>query len=155
MVPDQFWSSLYYRQSQGINCSAEGIEATSSNIEKIFNIIVEIADALGLKFTISTKSRSDIERFLREHQHIVEVFTALCLAQLHNEVWFYSLHGVYTRNTSEIHLNFSLYLSRYINCLKCHLSYYTWEGYSFPSVRSCVILCITTDCVILYLWILL
>ena len=66
-------------------CLREGIETTSENIERIFNTIVEISDTLDMKLSIGTKSIDDVERFLRERDHIVDVFKALCLAQLANE----------------------------------------------------------------------
>ena len=66
-------------------CIREGIETTPGNIEKTYNAIVEISDTLNKKLPIGTKSIDDVEVFLKEHDHIVEVFKALCLAQIENE----------------------------------------------------------------------
>jgi len=67
------------------HCTRNGIETTPSNIEKIFNTIVEISDTLDTNIQIGQKSIDNIECFLREHSHIIEVFKALCLAQVENE----------------------------------------------------------------------
>ena len=67
------------------HCTRNGIETTPSNIEKIFNTIVEISDTLDTNIQIGEKSTDNIECFLREHSHIIEVFKALCLAQVENE----------------------------------------------------------------------
>ena len=46
---------------------------------------MEISDTLNKELPIGTKSIDDVELFLKEHDHIVEVFKALCLAQIENE----------------------------------------------------------------------
>ena len=43
---------------------------------------MEISDTVDTKLSIGTKSIDDVERFLREHDHIVDVFKALCLVQI-------------------------------------------------------------------------
>ena len=67
------------------HCLQEKIEIIPANIEKIFNAIVEIADTLDVKLQIGRKSLEHIKCFLREHDHTVHVFKALCFAQLENE----------------------------------------------------------------------
>ena len=66
-------------------CLREGIQTTAASIEIIYNTIVEISDTLHAKLPIGTKSTDDVECYLREHDHIVDVFKALCLAQIENE----------------------------------------------------------------------
>ena len=46
---------------------------------------MEISDTVDTKLSIGTKSIDDVERFLREHDHIVDVFKALCLVQIAND----------------------------------------------------------------------
>ena len=69
-------------QKQVGYCLKEGIDATSPNIEIIYNTTVELSDTLEDKLPIATKSNQEIEQFLIEHEKCVNVFKALCLAHI-------------------------------------------------------------------------
>ena len=62
-------------------CKREGIETTPGNIEKIYNTIADISDMHDTRLTIGTKSIDDVEH---DHNIIIEVLKALCLAQIVN-----------------------------------------------------------------------
>ena len=81
---DQFWNSLFF-ESITKYCIRVGIETMPGNIEKIYNTIAEIEDMQDTKLTIGTKSIDDVECFLKQHDYIVEVVKALCLARIKNE----------------------------------------------------------------------
>ena len=63
-------------------CLDEGINPASDIIYKIYNIIVEVAQAVHESFPISAKDIDSIEKFLKEHEHILELYQSLCISKL-------------------------------------------------------------------------
>ena len=63
-------------------CIKERIDATSHNLQIIYNTSAELFDTFDEKLPITTKSEEEVEKFLVEHEHIVNVFKSLCLAQI-------------------------------------------------------------------------
>lgn len=63
-------------------CLREGIDTTTRNIEIVYNTAAELADTLEDKLPLSTKTEGDIERFLREHDHILRVYKEICFSQV-------------------------------------------------------------------------
>lgn len=60
----------------------EGIQLLPVNIQIIYNAIAEILDTTHTQLPVGTKSISDINTFLHEHDHNLKVFRALCLSYL-------------------------------------------------------------------------
>lgn len=63
-------------------CLNEGIDATPNNVRIIYNTAAELFDTFDDELPIATKNIEEVEQFLREHEHTVDVFKALCLAQI-------------------------------------------------------------------------
>jgi hypothetical protein len=56
--------------------------ADAGNILILYNAIVDIANSFEEKLPIQPKDSAHIATFLKEHQHNLDSFTALCHAQL-------------------------------------------------------------------------
>ena len=66
-------------------CLKEGIDATFDNIQVVYNTAAELSETVDEKLPISTKSKDDIEAFLREHTHILNVYKSICLAHIQEQ----------------------------------------------------------------------
>lgn len=62
-------------------CTFEGID-TEQSMHTIYNAIVTFATNFEETLPITSKSEEDILKFLREREHNLEVFKALCYMQL-------------------------------------------------------------------------
>ena len=73
-----FWNSLLW-SAPSSTVQQNVLIQTSDNIEIIYNTAAELSDE---KLPISNKSKDEIDTFLREHEHLISVFKAICLAQI-------------------------------------------------------------------------
>ena len=63
-------------------CIREHIDATSHNVRIIYNTTAELFDTFDDKLPIATKSEEEIDKFLVEHEHILNAFKSVSLAQI-------------------------------------------------------------------------
>ena len=52
-------------------CLKEGIDTTTDNIEIIYNTAAQLSETLQGELPLSTKSTYDVDRFLKEHDHLL------------------------------------------------------------------------------------
>lgn len=67
-------------------CLQEGIKIIPENIAIIYNAIAEILDTTYTQLPIGSKTLSDIQSFLREHDHNLEIYRALCISLLSTQL---------------------------------------------------------------------
>ena len=60
----------------------QGSEVTVDSIFNLYGAIVEVANSFDTSLPIGNKDKDNIRTFLREHQHNLDAFTAMCCSQL-------------------------------------------------------------------------
>ena len=63
-------------------CRQEGIDATSENVTIVYNATVEVSTAIKDDLPLATKDNEAIMTFLREHEHILQLYQTLCVAEI-------------------------------------------------------------------------
>ena len=58
------------------------LEVTDDALLNLYSAIVEVANSFGTTLPMGNKDKENIRTFLREHQHNLEAFSALCCSQL-------------------------------------------------------------------------
>ena len=75
----------FFALEQVLNhCIERGIPTTSDNVAVIYNAMVEVC-VQEKNLPMGEMTLNKISTFLREHEHNLKFFKALCLAHLHLE----------------------------------------------------------------------
>jgi hypothetical protein len=63
-------------------CLREGVDTTIRNMEIIYDIATQLSATLKDGLPLSTITSNDVERFLREHDHLLLLYKEICCSQV-------------------------------------------------------------------------
>ena len=65
-------------------CTKQDISITAANIAIIYNAMAELVMSNEHVVPLGQKSINDISTFIKEHEHLLDFYTSLCITSLKN-----------------------------------------------------------------------